>query len=965
MLSFLLPTQTSLFSSPPPKKTSHKLYYSFSSFRTLILEWHPTFTRVYLDCLYAPIMNYTDLSPWQTKDLNLQETDLCDISGLERRWMRAVRFKYLNDSSTNGGGGGGHSHNHSHNHSHSHSQRGNNRRQPKTAQIRQTTDEHLLGMARTLCLDVPHDNPELLPCLVRMAYLCRERIKSFQFYLATIEPVHRWPQLSYNAFQERLNAQELPFAAHFALLVLFSDSYRLLDVFAAEGSLELLLDTVEDYVYQLKAAEWKSGLARLEQALYLLKTACREAVILHPYTELLRLLKGINSIVIEEEREEYVTIRRATLYPSHLELVQPVSLLRSRFSDLADLEYGLRMTFADDNGGVLNKVRDFRERDFILEVMKPKLKDGLRIGPRTYEMLGSSTSQMRDSGCTLYAVDRLGRNAERVRQSAGALGKFRSASKYIARFGLVFSQSMTIIPLESDVVVEYAKDILGAVKPGTKDFANTAGEQYILSDGIGVVDTRLAQRWQPYLQVKNDYFPSAYQIRLGGCKGMLTAYPVDRRRPLTVVIRDSMKKYESDSRAIGILKYSMPRPVYLNRPLINILDHMEVDRDELYAYYYRSTSSVVKATLYDACAMELIHTYSSGLLPYEKILNAGVSLLDEPFLRDIINYLIYYRLNFELKLKARIRLPNDAGRIAFGVLDELGVLEYGQIFFQYTKLHPDGRMEADQTVVLQGEVMVTKFPCLQPGDVRKFTAVDHPRLRHLKDCLVFPSRGERSHCDEMSGSDLDGDEYAIIFDRKLYFPGANRPAMDFPYGLNSNQSGSITIGDMVEFFLRYLMMNNIGVVANTHLMYSDFLPDGLDDPDCENLAYLYNISLDFPKTGVIMAMPRRDCTLAIRPDFMERNNFDQVYLSKKMLGEYFRHCSLVERAIELSRHDYRFTSSFATPTMMEKTGSTKRRGSLPPPKNTAAEPSTWAEAFQSKHGKQQSFIKNKLILPGK
>ena len=53
--------------------------------------------------------------------------------------------------------------------------------------------------------------------------------------------------------------------------------------------------------------------------------------------------------------------------------------------------------------------------------------------------------------------------------------------------------------------------------------------------------------------------------------------------------------------------------------------------------------------------------------------------------------------------------------------------------------------------ILTGPVVVTRNPCLHPGDVRQLTAVSVPELAHFVDCIVFPNHGPRPHPSEMAG----------------------------------------------------------------------------------------------------------------------------------------------------------------------------------------------------------------------
>ena len=65
--------------------------------------------------------------------------------------------------------------------------------------------------------------------------------------------------------------------------------------------------------------------------------------------------------------------------------------------------------------------------------------------------------------------------------------------------------------------------------------------------------------------------------------------------------------------------------------------------------------------------------------------------------------------------------------------------------------------------------MLTKNPCGHKGDIRCVKAIgqDHPaynKLKHLVNVIVFPAQGSRPLQNMMSGGDLDGDVYMIIWD---------------------------------------------------------------------------------------------------------------------------------------------------------------------------------------------------------
>lgn len=177
---------------------------------------------------------------------------------------------------------------------------------------------------------------------------------------------------------------------------------------------------------------------------------------------------------------------------------------------------------------------------------------------------------------------------------------------------------------------------------------------------------------------------------------------------------------------------------------------------------------------------------------------------------------------------------------------------------------------------------------MHPGDVRKFRAVDIRELHHIRDCIVFPSKGPRPHPDEMAGSDLDGDEYAIFWDANLFI-SKNKEAMNFPCEKAQVLDHDATLDDILDFYCAYVRDNAIGLVASSHLAFADRYPKGIFDPICLALAKKYALHLDFAKTGKCAPLLPKERAYYY-PDFMDKASDKPTYSSRKTLGKLFRQC---------------------------------------------------------------------------
>ncbi|KAL2545847.1 RNA-dependent RNA polymerase 1 [Forsythia ovata] len=551
-----------------------------------------------------------------------------------------------------------------------------------------------------------------------------------------------------------------------------------------------------------------------------------------------------------------------------------------------DIDNFLRVSFVDEEWDKMYstdlspKVASGNEnrRTEIYERILSTLRNGIVIGDKKFDFLAFSSSQLRDNSVWMFAST-ANCNADVIREWMGNFRSIRNVAKYAARLGQSFGSSKETLSVGMDEI-DFIPDI-EVVKGGTK---------YVFSDGIGKISADFAQRVAIKCGLKS-FFPSAFQIRYGGYKGVVA---VDPSSPWKLSLRPSMLKYDSENTKLDVLAWSKYQPCFINRQIITLLSTLGVE-DHVFEKKQREAVAQLDTILVDPLrAEEALDLMSPGENTniLKEMLRCGYQPDGEPFLSMMLQTFRASKL-LDLRVKSRIFVPK--ARQMMGCLDETGSLEYGQVFVQFSgagrrRFYEDFLRVYDNTsddynYIVKGMVAVAKNPCLHPGDVRKLVAVDVPALYHMVDCVVFPRKGRRPHPNECSGSDLDGDIYFVCWDPDLIPPKQILP-MDYTPAPSTQQDHYVTIEEVEEYFTNYIVNDSLGIISNAHTVFADKEPcKALSEP-CIELARLFSIAVDFPKTGVPAEIPSQ---LRVKeyPDFMGKPD-KTTYESRCVIGKLFR-----------------------------------------------------------------------------
>lgn len=585
-----------------------------------------------------------------------------------------------------------------------------------------------------------------------------------------------------------------------------------------------------------------------------------------------------------------VYVRRVQVSPCRVYFCGPEVNVSNRvlrnFPD--DIDNFLRISFVDEDQEKLYSTdlspRVSSEpgsrgmRTGIDKRIRSTLKNGILIGDKKFEFLAFSSSQLRDNSAWMFA-SRPGLCASGIRRWMGDFRDIRNVAKYAARLGQSFSSSTETLTV-SKHEIEMIPDV--EIVAGRN--------KYVFSDGIGKISAEFAHKVAIKCGLKSST-PSAFQIRYGGFKGVVA---VDPRSYMKLSLRKSMCKYKSDNDKLDVLAYSKYQPCYLNRQLITLLSTLGVP-DRVFEKKQREALEQLDAILTDPLkaqeALELMcPSEVTNIL--KEMLKCGYKPDSEPFLSMMLQTFRSSKLQ-ELRTKSRIFVPR--GRAMMGCLDETRTLEYGQVFVQVSgarfrnvgnELLTYGDLEFEpRNYVVTGKVVVAKNPCLHPGDVRVLMAVDVPALSHMVDCVVFPQKGKRPHPNECSGSDLDGDIYFVCWDSEL-IPLRQVEPMDYSPEKQQELDHEVSMEEVMEYFTDHIINDSLGIISNAHTAFADKEPSKAMSNPCIELAKLFSVAVDFPKTGVPAEIPQH---LFVReyPDFMEKPD-KPTYESPNVIGKLFR-----------------------------------------------------------------------------
>ena len=578
------------------------------------------------------------------------------------------------------------------------------------------------------------------------------------------------------------------------------------------------------------------------------------------------LLESLISIITVQQNEtpEYcMEIPRILLTPLRPSVVgygveMTNRVIRSYVTDRSRpfrSEAFIRVSIGDENGDML--FSDDLSSD-VENVIKQSLLDGMTLNGRKYEFLAYSSSQLKEFSVWMVCPEH-GETIAKMRGWMGVFSACKTPSKYAARIGQCFSTTVQTLTAqtrygrnnnESLRVNDHLEDIPSQIAGNELGICHSDGTGLISKDKM----IQLIEKVPFGPADPNDV--SIIQVRWGGAKGTLVAWdfsdPSLRKLPsgFDAFLRPSMIKFKSEYRHLEVISVGSFVPYYLNRNVIMLLRYHGVHDDIFIGMQDDMLRNLTQMLEDPAIAADMLPRLSGpdGSLSATllRMIASGFSPNDEPFLFDCLHAVRSHHLQ-NLRKKSRI-LVHD-GAVLTGGIDETGLLREGEVFVNVGK---PGKSSKTEFKTIVGPVLVTKHPVMHPGDLRMLTAVSIPELECHRNVILFSQHGIRPETNKMAGSDLDGDQFAITWDSRLFIR-LNHPPMGYVAPPEPPPSPTIDNDALISHFISHAKNANLGRISMLWLDHAALKNAGCNE--CIRLAELHSIAVDYPKSGVPAVIP--------------------------------------------------------------------------------------------------------------
>lgn len=579
----------------------------------------------------------------------------------------------------------------------------------------------------------------------------------------------------------------------------------------------------------------------------------------------------------------------------------------------------VKINFVDED---LSKIYFTSQSMWVLiNFLKNVMLDGIVVGSRVFEFYAASNSQMKNSSYWFFNLE--GTRFLEMEQIISELGDFSkelNIHKNAARRGQCLSTTSFVKKLNPNMI---------------KRIDDLEKNNYCFTDGIGKISLDLAFECAKVFKME---YASAFQIRIGGVKGILAVDPEIREKE-SIHVRPSMIKFESTDTELGIIRCSSFSQGYLNRQIIVLLSSLGVPNsifidmalDELKKYddiiespELLNSDCYNKGDLLRKCYFfmpSLSYFCSSKLLEVKQ----------DPFMSSLALNIAISKI---LDVKNKGKIYDHKSAVLIGVIDETNSLEEGEVFIQIKKEGPKKRgdqnkqrynqEEDDDFKTVDCDVIVTKNPCLHPGDIKILRACNkyQKKLDHMLNVIVFSAKGKRPVQNEISGGDLDGDSFFVSWNEKLLnnIKRKNVKPMEETKGVSQHlKNKEIKRKDIVNSYIDYMKNDTIALISNAHLAFADSDPLGAFSEKCLKLSELFSIAIDAPKHGNFVShdeFKKHGLLLKSYPDFLD-SQISSTYKSPGVIGELFRLVNENDYLYLFDKNEWKF--NFCQDYVMEPT----------------------------------------------